>query len=137
MTALPASSTGVKRGRPISSARKTSIATGVHLRTVQRVLAGKRTESNDDRTRRRFIETFRNFATFCRENSPADIGRLMVTDEQASKLQDWNDVVVPWLEELGLSDGEICGSAHPGGTSLSPDICLPPAPDNSVERAAS
>lgn len=92
-----------KRGRPKSIARQVAEDTGMNLRTVQRVLAAGRpqvAETDADATLRRFIETFRNFATFCRENSPEKIAGLHVSEDQAERLREWNDIVVPWLRQL-------------------------------------
>ena len=79
--------------------------TNVNLRTVQRALASPRPpETHDERKLRRFIETFRNFATFCRENSPDDVGSLKVTPAQHKKLGEWNATVSAWMKAFNGED---------------------------------
>jgi len=89
---------GGKPGRPIGNARKVAEATGVNIRMVQRALAPKRVETDDERTLRRFVTAFRNFATLCRENSPEQIGALHASERQIAKIREWNGIVVPWLQ---------------------------------------
>lgn len=57
-------------------ARKIAEDTGVHLRTIQRLMAGKRPAKADEgRKLSRSMETFRKLAAFCRENRPEDVWR--------------------------------------------------------------
>jgi len=92
--------------RPKSIAREVAEATGMNLRTVQRVLAERPTdaESIEDRTLRRFIETLRGFATFCRDNDPDAVAQLRVTEDQSAKIRQWNDTVTDWLRQIKGAD---------------------------------
>jgi len=101
-----------RRGRTIGIAQQVANETGLSLRTIQRVLAARReqTESDEDKMLRRFLETFRNFASFCRENSVEQIASLQVSEDQAEKLREWNGLVLPWLQRL---NGDHSNSAPP------------------------
>lgn len=89
-----------KRGRPVGSARKVAEGTGVNLRTVQRALKAKVLKTPEEIQLARFLETLRNFATFCRDNPVSDVGMLPVSETQMVKLRGWLSVVRPWLDGL-------------------------------------
>jgi hypothetical protein len=100
---------GGKRGRPKGTARIVSEATGVHIRTVQRAIARGRPapeESEADKTLRQFMTAFRNFATFCRENTPEDVGALTASEQRVAKVREWNAIVWPWLQRFNAADDE-------------------------------
>lgn len=89
-----------KRGRPIGTARIIATKSGLSVRTVQRALTPKRAESPQDRMTRQFLTSFRNFASFCRDNRADEVAALPVTEAQAAKLAEWNSTVRAWLDSL-------------------------------------
>lgn len=94
-------------GRPKGIARTIAEETGLSVRTVHRALAGQRglkDETADAIALRQFLETFRNFASFCRENDAEKVSQWRVTNDQADKLREYNEIVGPWLQRLNQSD---------------------------------
>lgn len=91
-----------RRGRPRGIASIVAEETGISLRTVQRVLAAdaKKPETEIEMRTRRTIEAFRNFASYCRDNPPALVGQLAITDDQAEKLGQWRQEIDEWFRAM-------------------------------------
>lgn len=90
-----------RRGRPKGAASIVAEKTGLNIRTVQRALAkGAAPLSDEQMAAKRFLEAFRNFATFCRENDPEAVLALHVSTEQLDKVRVWNAGISRWLADF-------------------------------------
>lgn len=88
-----------KRGRPKSIARVVAEETGVNVRTVYRALAGKVDRTPEEATVERLLTVMRNCATFCRENSWADVANLTMAPDRADRLSRDVQTIEHWLAD--------------------------------------
>ena len=96
-------------GRSTGIAREVSEATGVNLRTVQRILAAPSPATPAERTVHRLLKCLRDTATFCRENPFPSIADLPLQDGQAERLHRDFETIEAWFATVRQTgeNGEI------------------------------